>query len=311
MAHLAYIQVCRVCNQNCRFCSNPALEKSIAIKQAKSLIDQYHQSGYAGVIFSGGEPTMYSGLLELIEYAHFKSLPARIITNGQKTADKKYLRSLQKAGLKHVALSLYSHQSSVQGFLTENQDSFKNIRKTLENIGELGLIVVDVVTTINKYNAGHLSGVVEWLVKEYSFIKHFVWNNLDPLMNKACENPDTIPRLNDFELELYKAMWFLYQQGRSFRVERVPLCYMTDFAHCSTEARKIVKQEERTVFFLDQKGLKFQRGWSYGKASACEQCSLLEICPGLYAMDKCYSSKELYPVFVDKKNVVSKILSED
>ena len=46
-------------------------------------------------------------------------------------------------------------------------------------------------------------------------------------------------------------MRFLHKEGRTFRVERVPLCYMTEFAHCSTETRKIVKGEERVGDKLD------------------------------------------------------------
>jgi hypothetical protein len=129
-------------------------------------------------------------------------------------------------------------------------------------------------------------------------------------MNRATRNPDTIPRLVDFEAELYKAMSFLDNNKRTFRAERVPLCYMTEFAYCSTEARKISKNEERIVYFLDEKGLKLEKGWSYGKTDCCKVCSLNEICPGLYQMDKYFSSKELYPVFVSKKLILKRILAD-
>jgi len=309
MASLAYIQVCRICNQECRFCSNPSLDKTVSLKKAKGLIDNYISQGYEGVILSGGEPTLYPYLVELISYTVNKELPVRIITNGQKTADFEYIKSLVDTGLSHISLSIYSNNPSIQSFLTKNNDSFGNIEKTLDNAKKLN-ITVDIATVINKYNAGHLSEIVKWLVRKYPFIRHFIWNNLDPSMNRASENPDTIPRLIDFELELYKAMSFLHSRGRTFRVERVPLCYMAEFAHCSTEARKIIKKEERTIYFLDKKGLTFQKGWAYGKTKCCNICSLNEICPGLYLMDEYFSSKELYPVFVSKNEITKHVLAE-
>ena len=175
------------------------------------------------------------------------------ITNGQKTSDIDYFRSLVKSGLKYAMVSVYSKDSKVQGQLSGNSESLANIKKTLNNAGKLG-VTVNVITVINKYNAGHLSGTVEWIVDKFPFINHFVWNNIDPLNNKASENPDTIPSLNDFELELHKSMVFLEARHKTFRVERVPLCYLSDFEYCSTETRKIVKNEERAIYFLDDKG---------------------------------------------------------
>jgi MoaA/NifB/PqqE/SkfB family radical SAM enzyme len=309
MASLAYIQVTRDCNQECRFCSNPPTEKAISLKQAKRLVDDYLKRDYAGIILSGGEPTLYPHLPELVSYIAKKKFSLRIITNGQKTADIRYLRSLTDAGLSHICVSVYSEDPKVQAFLTNNKESLANVKKTLDNLRRFNLNV-DIATVINRYNAGHLSRVVMRLVKDYPFIRHFIWNNLDPLMNRASRNPDTIPRLADFESELHKAMAFLDANGRTFRAERVPLCYMTEFSHCSTETRKIVKKEERAIYFLDEKGLKFQKGWVYGKADCCRACSLNEICAGLYQMGKYFSEKELYPVFVSKGIIVKRILAD-
>ncbi|MFH0788472.1 MAG: radical SAM protein [Pseudomonadota bacterium] len=308
MANLAYIQVTRQCNQECRFCSNPPTQKKRSLDFFKNLIDFYSRKKYDGVIFSGGEPTLYPHLPELIHYAHKKNFPARIITNGQKTADPAYLASLKKAGLRHIGLSLYSDDASIQAYLTKNRESLKNIKKSLKNFKYAG-ITVDIATVINKYNAGHLLRIVQWIVQDYPFVRHFVWNNLDPLMNRATRNKDTIPRLCDFELELFNAMSFLNAHHKTFRVERVPLCFMADFIPCSTETRKIVKNEERMVYFLDEKQLVRQKKWAHGKSHCCNVCSVTKLCAGLYQMDSFYSSEELYPLFFSKNAVLKNILN--
>ena len=275
MANLAYIQVTRKCNQTCRFCSNPPTSKHQSVSFFKQLMDYYKQKKYVGVILTGGEPTLYPYLHELIEYANKKKLQLRVMTNGQIISDLNYLKSLHAAGLRHVGLSLYSNNSKIQAFLTKNPTSLYHIKKALGNLEKCN-IKTDIITVINKYNADHLSGIVQWIVSNYPFVRHFVWNNLDPLMNRASRHKDTIPKLRDIELELFKAMSYLTDQQRTFRVERLPLCYMADFAFCSTETRKIIKGEERTVYFLDHKKLVRQNKWSYGKTRSEEHTSELQ-----------------------------------
>jgi MoaA/NifB/PqqE/SkfB family radical SAM enzyme len=310
MANLAYLQITRECNQRCLFCSNPPTGKSRSLSFFKKIIDSYIKKGYKGIIFSGGEPTLYPHLPNLISYVSRKNIHCRIITNGQKIADPDYLLELTGSGLEHICLSIYSDDPAIQALLTENKDSLPHIKKALFNLKRSG-ITVDIVTVINKYNSGHLSRLARWITRDFPFVNHFVWNNLDPLMNRASSHPDTIPRLIDFELELHFAMTILRDMGKTFRVERVPLCYMASFPHCSTETRKIVKQEERVVYFLDSKGLVRQKKWAYGKAGSCKSCSVCEICAGLYQMGKYFSGEELYPLFIDKNEIINKILSEN
>jgi MoaA/NifB/PqqE/SkfB family radical SAM enzyme len=309
MAQLAYIQVTRTCNQNCRFCSNPSTGAVISLARARRLIDKYVRDGQDGLILSGGEPTTHPELESIISYAAGKKFSVRIITNGQKTADIKYLRALKDSGLMHIGVSLYSDDAKVHDFLADTKGSLSNALKTLDNAAKLGLNT-NIHTVINHYNAGHLGRLAAMLIKRYPEIKHFVYNNLDPNMNRAAENPDTVPKLWEFEVELYKALKLLSSAGRTFRVERVPLCYMADFAWASTETRKIVKKEGRTIYFLSEDGLTHQppEGWRHSKHKRCKECSLDRICAGLYAMGKYYDGEELSPLFIPAETIKARIL---
>jgi hypothetical protein len=102
----------------------------------------------------------------------------------------------------------------------------------------------------------------------------------------------------------------LHQSGRTFRVEKVPLCYMADFAWASTETRKIVKGEERIVHFLDAKQTVRQTDWEHRYARSCDVCSLRTICGGLFDRGDAYDPAELYPVFVDRDAIVESILRD-
>ncbi|MEQ1919857.1 MAG: radical SAM protein [Elusimicrobiota bacterium] len=311
MAELSYLQVARLCNQKCLFCSNPENGKVITWEEAVGLVDSFAAQGAAGVILTGGEPTLFDRLPELVAYARSKGLPPRLITNGQRLADRKLMTKLVEAGLDHMHVSIHSVQPEVQGRLTGNARSLANIYKTLENAGALG-VRVDVNTVINSANAGHLSRNVRVLAERFPFLRHFVWNNLDPLMNSASLNPELVPTLRSFEVELQKAMAWLDSTGRTFRVERVPLCFMGDYPHRSTETRKIVKDEAREIYFLDEKGLRKQdrSAWSYGKAPRCKDCTLEPLCAGLYQMGVYYSPDELCPVFTPPERVAARVKEE-
>jgi MoaA/NifB/PqqE/SkfB family radical SAM enzyme len=308
VANLGYVQLLRICNQKCRFCSNPENNRVIELKDAEAQILELKSLGYSGVIFTGGEPTMYERLAEIVTFSHGAGIEPRIITNGQKLSDPALFQSLVKAGLRKLHFSLHSCRPEIQDFLTRTPGSFDNMVRSLDNAGEAG-ISADVNTVINHYNADHLDENVRFLTGRFPWIKHFVWNNIDPTMNRVAENPDTVAQPPEFELSLYKAMRHLHSTGRTFRVERVPLCFMADFAHCSTETRKIIKEEERLVNFLDDKGQVRQKSFIHGKADCCRVCRYDPICAGLYEMGKWYAASCLHPIFLDPDAVRRLVLS--
>ena len=309
MANLGYVQVTRRCNQKCLFCSNPEIDVDIDADEARARMTQLAHDGYAGVILTGGEPTLYSGLAALIRFASSQGLPPRIVTNGQRIGrEPELLDRLVRAGLNHVHLSLYSHRPEVVAQLTGVEDSLTQALQALKHLARYeGRVAVDVNTVISAANADHLDDIVDHVVRNFPFVHHFVFNNLDPFMNRVAENPHTVPALWQFELSLHRAMLLLHERGRSFRVERVPLCYMTAFAHCSTETRKIVKAEERTTHFLDDKGKVRQTEFLHDKAECCAVCQLDSVCAGLDGVGEGFELEELAPVFVSPEAVAERV----
>ena len=307
MANLGYIQLARCCNQNCLFCSNPPNGRILDFDQARAYVDEFVENGYQGIILTGGEPTLFKPLAELITYARERDMPSRIITNGQKTCNFEYLKALVGAGLSQMHLSIYSVRDEVHDRLTTVSGSLENVRKSLDNAAKLELNV-DVNTVICKANCNHLHENVETITTRWPMVHHFVWNNMDPAMNDTPESRKEIAQLSQFEVSLHRAMSFLEKTGRTFRVERVPLCYMTEFAYASTETRKIVKSEERTVHFLDDKDTVRQTDFFHDKTDICKHCKLNEICAGVYELHTYLDPNELYPVYVDPEPIRKKIL---
>ncbi len=303
------MQLVRGCNQYCRFCSNPASGYMLDLPTAQRQVDDFVARGYFGVILTGGEPSLSPIVPEVARYAADRGLHVRMITNGSQLAKDGLAERYRDAGLSCFHVSIHTARAELEDFLTGVKGSFALAMRALERLGAVGA-TVNINTVINKYNADHLDETVMALTGRFDFLRHFVWNNLDPSMGRAETNRDTAPRLADFELSLARAMRHLHRSGRSFRVERVPLCYMTEFAHCSTETRKIIKGEERIVHFLDTKGTVRQTDFRHPKADVCQRCSLDGICGGLFERGDHYDLAELHPVFVDPQPIVDRVLAD-
>lgn len=313
MANLGYVQVTRACNQACHFCSNPPSGRELTLEEACRRIDDLAGRGYGGVIFTGGEPTLVPWLPAAVRHAAARGLPPRVISNGQRLAEGGLLEELAAAGLRHLHLSLYSERPEIHDLLTENPGSHDRLCRALERAGRLPGVAVDLNCVIHARNADGLDRVVGLVVRRFPFVRHLVFNNLDARMNRVALHPETVPRLRDLELSLARALRLAEAHGLTFRVERVPLCYMAEWAHCSTETRKIVKGEERIVHFLDAKGMVRQeaRGFVHAKGEACRACRLDPICAGLDGLGEHHDGAALYPVFLDPAAVAARVLAEE
>ncbi|MDD3646537.1 MAG: radical SAM protein [Candidatus Gracilibacteria bacterium] len=291
MANIGYIQINRYCNNQCHFCSNPSNGNNITYERGIELIDDFIEKKYAGIIFTGGEPTLSPDLSKWIEYSTSKNIDCRIISNGMQCSNIEYVQKLKDSGLSLIHFSLYSYIPDIHDFLTNTPGSYKKLLKSIQNALKLG-IRVQLNSVINKYNQNHLDKTTKFLVKNFPQINHFVWNNLDPLMMRKTDI--ALSTLPDFKIageSIVKAMTFLEQTGRTFRVERLPLCFMRGFEYASTETRKIVKNEERIVHFLDNRETIRQTGnyFIHDKLPECKECDLNSICAGIYERETYYN----------------------
>ena len=307
MANLGYLQLTRGCLQDCRFCSNPPSGVGLDLDSMRELIDGLADMGYDGIILTGGEPTLSPLLFDALEYATSKGLYNRMITNGQRLADPVFFKECVDAGLQHIHVSLHSYRREVHDYITRYPDAWRTLVECLGHVPDMG-ITCDINTVICTYNADHLHETVMWLCERFGYLRHFVWNNMDPDGNRAELNPDCIASHREFQVSLELAMEYLASTGRTFRAERVPLCYMRRFAAYSTETRKIIKEEERCIQFLDNKGFVRQLEFLHGKGRACDGCRFDPICAGMFSMAKTFDERELSPVFDDPLPVIREVL---
>ncbi|CCY47924.1 radical SAM domain protein [Peptostreptococcus anaerobius CAG:621] len=67
-----YFMLTQKCNLKCKHCStscSPEVEDALDLEQAKIIIDNINKIGVKSIIFSGGEPMIYSYFYDIITYA--------------------------------------------------------------------------------------------------------------------------------------------------------------------------------------------------------------------------------------------------
>lgn len=309
MANIGYIQVNRHCNNGCHFCSNPSNGKNIDYETGKKLIDDFVLRKYDGIIFTWGEPTLSPDLPRWIEYATKHNIDTRIISNWMMCASRPYVEKLSRAWLKLVHFSVYSYNPKIHDFLTDTPGSWKRLMFSISHALDLG-IRVQINTVINHYNQWHLDVTVKFLISQFPWIRHFVWNNLDPEMMRKTETAwSTLPDFIAFRDPLWRALQLLQDSWRTFRVEKMPLCYIPWFEHTSTETRKIVKHEERIVYFLDFREKIHETDFFHEKLKECSNCTLNKLCSWVYEHKKFFPSVKVFPQNHDAKYIENIILT--
>jgi len=310
MRKAAYLQVTRECNNECIFCSNPEIDNSITFEDAKRTTDMFISQGYNEIILTGGEPTRAGFICDLIRYIR-KSADLKMISNG--TITKKMAAQMHEAGLTDINISIHSLDEE-----SARKLGSKNLKKTVDGIRfclDVGMIVT-LNITINSINCRELPTMVGKLIDMFD-VKHFVFNNLDPgtpdgtTLSRAAKNSWIVAKFKDIEHPLTDTVKILKGRGRTFRIERVPLCYMRGFEEFSTETRKIVKDEAYVCSFIENKSTivrKVKPKELRMKVDACSSCTLDGICAGTQKeYIDLYGDKELYPVFTDKNLIINRI----
>ncbi|MDO9085966.1 MAG: radical SAM protein [Anaerolineaceae bacterium] len=160
------------CNNDCTHCYNARSRQFPQLSKDKwfKVIDKIWKLNIPHIVFTGGEPTLYDGLPDLIQYAENKGIITGINTNGRKLADEEFLSKLISAGLDHIQITLESSDAvihdkmvnlpgawietiaGIKNVLKHNvymmtnttmlKDNYLNVTDTLDFLAELGVPTV-------------------------------------------------------------------------------------------------------------------------------------------------------------------------
>jgi radical SAM protein with 4Fe4S-binding SPASM domain len=152
------------CQNKCDHCYNEPRElKELTVEQWKQVITKTWELGIPHIVFTGGEPTMYQGLEELVAKSEEFGQVTGMVTNGRNLARSGYLHDLVSKGLDHVQITVLSSREELHDRLVGEVGAWK---ETIEGL-KVALreeMYVSTNTTIMRSNLNDLEATMRFLI---------------------------------------------------------------------------------------------------------------------------------------------------
>ena len=150
------------CNFKCTYCRGivKELQGDLSLEQAKEVIDIWASGNLHNVRFSGGEPTVWPYLLELVKYTRSFSCFEHIAlsTNGSASIDR--YKELMDAGINDFSISLDACCSETQDAMAGVNSHFEHICRVIRELSKLTYVTVGVV--LDQQNKEDLKAIIEY-----------------------------------------------------------------------------------------------------------------------------------------------------
>ena len=155
------------CNNHCSFCAvGDRPRQDASVPDVLRALRRYRDKGYELLDLDGGEPTLHSGLFDLIQAARAMGYArVALITNGRRLSYPAYAQRLINAGLVEALVSLHAHQPALGALLCGEEGGFsqtvagiKNLLARWPDAQELA-----VNTTVVAHNVAALGGMARFL----------------------------------------------------------------------------------------------------------------------------------------------------
>lgn len=267
------------CNNRCRHCvqgDKRALGRPKSISSLKKELKTALKDCQT-LVFTGGEPTLNNGLIDMIRAASRMGYQhIQIQTNGRRLAYETFTRACIDAGANEFAIALHGHEPRLHDFLTRVPGSFDQTVQGIKNVRKMGGEVI-TNTVITKPNYRNLPDIARLLVrldvKQYQFA--FVH-----ILGFARANwPSVVPRMSLIVPYVKAGLDIGIKAKKSAMTEAIPLCLMSgyeryvaervipdtrisDFKHMIDDFTVVRKKEGKT------------------KGPGCATCRLSKECEG-------------------------------
>lgn len=148
------------CNCNCSFCESrlklyeeKKRGKILSLRDWKRILNAGKKLGLKSVHISGGEPTLYNELTDLIKHAKILGLKVNLNTNGILLANKEYVQNLKSAELDSCTISLYSASPAKHDFIKSYSGAFAKALSAMNNIHKTDIeLNLQTILTVNNMN---------------------------------------------------------------------------------------------------------------------------------------------------------------
>ena len=136
------VTLTRKCNLRCNFCYAKKTEymetANLEYENLKKIVDFCNDAKVKFIVFTGGEPTLYPHLIDILQYIkskEHKMLPT-IATNGIELQDFQYCKTLIDNGIGYIDISLKGKDSD-ECYKIVGRDCYRQQLTAIRNLSTL------------------------------------------------------------------------------------------------------------------------------------------------------------------------------
>ncbi|MBT5022492.1 radical SAM protein [Candidatus Woesearchaeota archaeon] len=266
------------CNNNCIFCLNDKNEKikDKTTDQIKKEIVDSKKVGIQTISFTGGEITIRTDFLKIIEFAKINELDIIIQTNCRSFFYEKFTKELVSKKIELFLISLHAHNEELNKEITSVTKGYEQAVKGIKNLKKFNQkIILNIV--INSINAKQIEDIVKHHIELKPDAIQLSW--VRP-QGKVKETLELIPKYSDNIKYVEKAIEFCEKHKQKISLIGIPLCILK------------TKYKQHTANpYLNQK-IKNKQKWHDAKQifdsdkkefmNECKQCDFKKECGGIF-----------------------------
>ena len=153
------------CNFKCAYCRGIVrdLRGDLTLDQAKEVIDIWTSAKLHNVRFSGGEPTVWNDLLELVKYTKSKDCLDHIALSTNGSASLNYYIELKEAGINDFSISLDACCAMTADKMAGTNSHFEHICNVIRELSKITYVTVGVV--LDDRNNAELEKIIDYSTK--------------------------------------------------------------------------------------------------------------------------------------------------
>lgn len=265
------------CNNKCLFCvqgDKRVLCPDKTLIECKSILKETSPS-YQEVVFTGGECTIRTDIIELVRYASTLGFKVHFQSNGRMFSYENFCQDIVLAGARYFTISVHGHTADLHDRLTGVTNSFQQTINGIKNLIS-SRAVVFTNTVITKLNYVFLPEIVNFLadlgIREFSL-------SFPHILGQAKVNyKKIIARKSLVSPFVIKAIRAGLKKNCDGKIEAMPLCFLKGY-------ESYVKENfipETKVF--DTYAVENFNDWRKKigkiKGEKCQSCKLFSLCEG-------------------------------
>lgn len=294
-----HMEVTSRCNERCVHCYIPHENKTkdMELSMAIDVLNQLREMGTVSITFSGGEPFLHKGIVDMLFHARKNDFVINILTNATLASDD-LINLLKDINVNMIQVSLYSMKPEIHDAVTQVKGSHSKTLKAIERLIEAD-IPVQISCPIMKLNKDSYRGISTWANEH----KVRVLSDFIMMARTDFDTSNLVHRLNLDETEKiirdiieveddYKALLELEPKSKDMgKYADQPICGVVIDNACITADGNLypcagfqgyvlgnVHEQSLKDIWKNSERIKFIRSIKKSSLPACMRCNAKDYC---------------------------------